>query len=139
MTNLGHGYFELGDLGAAETHYQQALELRRTLDQPNLATEPLAGLARVFMERGDLPAAQKPIREIMTYLDRDGSLDGTDEPLRVLLTCCRVLDSVDDPRARTVLADAYDQLMERADRLALDVRCRNSTCSFILPAYVRRS
>ncbi len=117
LTSLGHIHFEIGDLAVAETNYQQAVEIRYELKQPNLATEPLAGLARIASQRGELQAAQEKVAEILAYLDAGGSLVGTEEPLRVLLTCCRVLKSVDDSRAAEVLTDAYALLMERADKI----------------------
>jgi hypothetical protein len=36
------------------------------------------------------------------------------EPLRILLTCSRVLDAADDPRAGGILETAHSLLMKRA-------------------------
>lgn len=125
LTTLGHIQFEMGDLEAAKTNYQQALEIRQALKQPNLTTEPLAGLARIASQRGDWQAAQERVAEILAYLDGGGSLSGTEEPLRVLLTCCRVLTSAGDSQAQKILEEAYALLMERADKiLDEDLRAR---------------
>lgn len=117
LTTLGHTHFEMGDLEAAETSYQQALEVRQALKQPNLATEPLAGLARIASRRGELQLAREWVTKILAYLDGGGSLGGTEEPLRVLLTCYRVLKSMEDSKASEILSDAHAMLMERAGKI----------------------
>jgi hypothetical protein len=45
------------------------------------------------------------------------TLDGTDEPLRVYLTCYRVLRANGDPRAREILDAGYRLLQERATHI----------------------
>jgi predicted ATPase/class 3 adenylate cyclase len=117
VTFLGHICYELGELEKALAEYQQALEIRRSLNQPNLAAEPLAGLARIALVREDLQAARERVEEILGYLEAGGSLEGAEEPLRVLMTCYRVLQAVQDSRAGDILEDAYQMLGERADRI----------------------
>jgi adenylate cyclase len=112
-TYLGHVRVGLGDLEGATDVYQHALELRREMDQPHLATEPLAGLARVAMAQGDLAQAQVHVKEILAHLE-SGSLDGTGEPFRVYLTCYRVLRANGDPRAEELLNTAHRLLQEDA-------------------------
>jgi hypothetical protein len=46
-------------------------------------------------------------------LSRD-TLDGTEEPLRIYLTCCRVLQASQDPRADEILVTAYTLLQNWA-------------------------
>jgi len=45
------------------------------------------------------------------------TLDGTDEPLRIYLTCVQVLAANDDPRAPAVLDAAHTLLQTRAARI----------------------
>jgi hypothetical protein len=52
----------------------------------------------------------------MSHLET-GSLDGTYEPMRVYLTCYRVLEASKDPRAAEVLATAHSLLQERAAKI----------------------
>ena len=79
------------------------------LDQPNMATESLAGLARVCQVQGDLGRAQAHVEEILQYLglnsvqptsDREPAsgqtLDGTLSPFQIYLTCCRILEAAQD-------------------------------------------
>ncbi|MFC1996109.1 tetratricopeptide repeat protein [Chloroflexota bacterium] len=125
FTNMGHIYFEMGELEDGETAYQKALDIRRSLTQLNLAMEPLAGLARIALDRKEIPAAHKQVKEILQYLDGGGTLDGTEEPLRVLLTCYCVLQAIHDSRSVVVLENAYEQLNERANRILDDeLRCK---------------
>jgi len=116
LTFLGHALAGLGRLAEATEAYRQALALRRELNQPNLATEPLAGLARISLLREDPSQAQAYVEEIMDYL-ASSPLDGAEEPFLVYLTCYRVLRAGQDPRAQPLLATAYDLLQEQAARI----------------------
>ncbi len=113
VTALGHALVGLGQLELATQAYREALGLRRETDQPQWATEPLAGLARVAMAQNDLARAQNHVEEILSHLET-GTLDGTYEPLRVYLTCYRVLRANNDPRADEILETAHRLLQERA-------------------------
>jgi tetratricopeptide (TPR) repeat protein len=113
LTSLGNIYFDINDLDAAAEDFKGALELRQSLEQPNLASEPLAGQARIALEEGDLQRAIEYINPIIEYLDRGGTLDGTEEPIRVYLTCFQVLHQAGDPRAGLILEAGYDQLQTR--------------------------
>jgi predicted ATPase len=100
-------------LAEATDAYRQALDLRRELGQHNLATEPLAGLARVSLAQGNLVQAQAHVEGILSYLESN-TLEGTDEPFRVYLTCHQVLQANQDPRAQNILDTAYALLQEQA-------------------------
>jgi DNA-binding SARP family transcriptional activator/Tfp pilus assembly protein PilF len=113
LTYLGHALTGLGHLTEATDAYQRALDLRRELGQHNLTMEPLAGLARIYLAQGDLAQAQKYVVEILNHL-KTATLDGTDDPIRVYLTCYHVLRAGQDPRALDVLTTAYNFLQERA-------------------------
>lgn len=104
-----------GRLAEATDAYRQALDLRRELGQHNLATEPLAGLARVSLAQGNLVQAQAHVEGILSYLESN-TLDGTDEPFRVYLTCYQVLKANQDPRAQNILDSVYALLQEQADQ-----------------------
>jgi predicted ATPase len=117
LTHLGHALTGLDHLAKAAEAYQQALDIRRELGQPHLATEPLAGLARVSVAQGDLTQAQAHVEEILAYLET-GTLGGTNEPFRVYLTCYRVLRANQAPRAQAVLNTAYNLLQERAAKIS---------------------
>jgi class 3 adenylate cyclase/tetratricopeptide (TPR) repeat protein len=117
FTVQGHAYAALDRLSEASAAYQAALEIRTALEQTALASEPRAGLARVALAQKDPSAALAYISPVLVFLDGGGSLDGTEEPLRVFLTCYQVLQAVDDPRAAQILEVAFQQLRSRADKI----------------------
>jgi hypothetical protein len=57
------------------------------------------------------------VETILEQMRARPTLDGTDEPLRVYLTCYRVLSASQDPRAGEVLDAAYRLLQERATHI----------------------
>lgn len=116
-TYLGHSLFASEKREEAEESYQNALQIRRELNQPVLATEPLAGLARVAMARGKPQRARQVVDEILSILEQTGNLDGTDEPLHVYFTCYQVLMMANDARARSMLENAYSLLQARASQI----------------------
>ncbi|MCP4539087.1 MAG: tetratricopeptide repeat protein [Chloroflexi bacterium] len=116
LTILGHVLTGLDRLTKAAQIYRQALDTRRELDEHKLAMEPLAGLARIVLAQGGLAEAQAHVDAILAYLETN-DLEGTHEPLRVYLTCYRVLHANQDPRARSILDTAYHLLQDQADKI----------------------
>jgi predicted ATPase len=110
---LGHAWLGLEQPERASAAYQESLELRRSLEQTDLAMGALAGLARTALAQGDLTIATDHVSEIMTYLEHGGTLEGTWEPLRIYLTCIQVLEQIEDSRAEKILEDAYQFLQQR--------------------------
>ena len=125
LTVLGHALAGLGRQADAAGAYRRALALRRDLGQSHLLPEPLAGLARVAEACGDRAGALAHVEEILCCLETYPELYGTWEPLRVYLTCYRVLRAGEDPRAEEILDAAYRLLQERAARIE-DERLRRS-------------
>jgi len=113
---LGHALAGLGQLDEAARAYRESVTLRREMGWANVAMEPLAGLARVALAQEDLAQAQAQVQEILSYLET-GTLDGTIAPCEIYLTCYRVLEANEDPRAPEILASAFDRLQERAARI----------------------
>ena len=118
LTYLGHIYLEMGLHSKASEAYHESLDIRKALNQPDLTMEPLAGLAQVSLKQGKLSAAQKIVDEILGYLDEGGTLDGAEEPMRVWLTCYRVLQAAQDLRAPSILENSYQLLQERAQKIS---------------------
>lgn len=117
LTYLGHCQYAKGELGSAQQAYADALAIRQELDQPDLGSEPAAGLARVALQRSDVQAAYRHINAVVAHLESGGSLLGADEPLRVYLTCYQVLQQANDPRAQDILDTAHRMLQERAVKI----------------------
>lgn len=113
LTHLGHTLVEFAHLDAAADAYQEAYEIRQTLEQPHQAMEPLSGLARVALAQNDLSRASDYVQGILHHLETE-TLDGTDEPFRIYLTCYRVLQTSGSPQAAATLAKARQLLEERA-------------------------
>jgi predicted ATPase/class 3 adenylate cyclase len=113
-TYLGHNMLAKGYLPGASTAYQAALDIRTELSQSVLATEPSAGLAQVALRLGQVDEAWERIAPILHHLEDDGTLAGTDEPLRIYLTCFLVLQQVGDDRAQGMLKTAHETLQARA-------------------------
>ncbi|HEX6383387.1 MAG TPA: tetratricopeptide repeat protein [Anaerolineae bacterium] len=124
LTNLGHALAELDHLIGAADIYQQAIAVHRELGQLYLSMEPLAGLARVRLVQQNLAQARAHVDEILKYLE-DHTLNGTEEPFRVYLTCYRVLHTVQDSRAPDLLQTAHRLLQERAAKIK-DEQLRHS-------------
>jgi class 3 adenylate cyclase/tetratricopeptide (TPR) repeat protein len=124
-TRLGSAHLALGELDQAQASFQQSIKIREELDQPTLATEPLAGLAQVFAARSELDRASHSIDRLLAFFDRGGILEGTDEPLRVYLTCYQILKQTGHKRAAEFLQIAYDQLQDRSSQI-LDETARHN-------------
>ena len=115
---LGHVLKELNQLTAARDAYQRALDYWQTLQQrTNKHIEAMAGLARVSLAQKDKQQAQRYVEMILSHLETN-SLDGTDQPLRIYLTCFQTLNETEDPRAATLLKQAYSELQERAAKIS---------------------
>ena len=116
LQNLGLTIEKLGRWEDAIVYYEQAQMLRTGLGQKNLAIESQAGLARIFLAQGDRSKAQAQIEAILDYLATK-TLDGTDDPFLVYLTCYKILISNEDPRALEILNTTHEMLLNRASRI----------------------
>jgi predicted ATPase/class 3 adenylate cyclase len=126
LRHLGHVQLGLGNEDEAVAAYQQAVDLCREMGRYDLAMEPLAGLARVALSRGDLAQASAYGEELLTCLEAD-DLEDIDEPFRIYLTCYQALTATHNPRAQDILNTAHALLQERAAKIE-DEALR---CSFL--------
>lgn len=116
LANLGHALTAQRHYEQAEEMYTQSLILRQELGQETMAMEAYAGLARAALLGGRPGKALEYVDHILAFLE-DKSLDGTDEPFRVWLTCYQVLEAGHDERAGECLQRGYDLLMERSGQI----------------------
>jgi predicted ATPase/class 3 adenylate cyclase len=114
----GSVYLKIGAIPRAYQVYQEALEIRQALGQPNLACEARAGLALASLARQDLPAALEQVEAVLAHLGSDGSLEGVEEPVWVYWTCFQTLQATGDSRAQVFLEKAYTLLEAQASRIA---------------------
>jgi tetratricopeptide (TPR) repeat protein len=115
----------------ASDHFQRALDLQVRLGLEGRAIEARAGLARVRLALGDLQSAQGYIEEILPHL-QSKNLTGTEEPVRVYLTCFMALHANQDPRALAVLESGYRFLLERQSTIE-NVDLRSSFLNVVPP------
>jgi predicted ATPase/DNA-binding SARP family transcriptional activator/class 3 adenylate cyclase len=111
---LGHALFLLGRPAEAADVYLQATASPQTTIDLAWSREILAGRARVHLAQGEPGAALACVEEILDQMETDPIFHFTLEPLRLYLTCYRVLCANEDPRAGPVLQAAYDLLQEQA-------------------------
>jgi tetratricopeptide (TPR) repeat protein len=116
MTVLANALLRSGRLVEAADVYQQVLDMRREMGELNLVMEPLAGLAQIALTRNNLDQAIEHVEEILSHLEI-GTLDGTEEPLQVYLTCYHALHANQDSRAQDVLTEGYNLLCTRASTI----------------------
>ncbi len=103
----------LGQSTQAAEAYRQAMALRREIKQDYLLPEARAGLARISLKQGDLTGAQAQSEKILLHLE-NRDLHGAVQPIRILLTCCQVLDAAEDPRRGPLLEKAHTLLAAQA-------------------------
>jgi len=120
----GHAELGLGRLEAARAAYADSrdrlLQLKMRAQQ---VLDPVSGLARVALAQGRVVEALQQVELILAHLAGGGSLDGTEEPLLLPLTCYQVLLAAGDGRALEVLAAAHAELLAQAARIS-DARVR---------------
>jgi class 3 adenylate cyclase/tetratricopeptide (TPR) repeat protein len=109
-----HAHAALGEWDEAVACYQASLALFRELGRATMPPEPIAGLARIALARGDVEGAMTTIGEVVAHFDAGGSVDGTEDPLWIYLTCYQVLAAMNSPRAAEFLERAHALLSERA-------------------------
>ncbi|WP_425261136.1 ATP-binding protein [Rubrivivax sp. RP6-9] len=121
---LGQAALALGDLAAAQRHLRAAAALFRALELPHLALEAVAALAEEASARGDLAGALAHVDAVLSAQAAGVPLDGTEEPMRLLLACWRVLQAAGDARAAPLLETAHAELQQRAARIGDAARRR---------------
>ena len=132
----GHALTELEQFEAGSASYQHALQIWETLQASHLATETVAGLARIQLRQGNPAEALLHVETILANLDTSrlkeiqsegtqsegtqsegARLEGAEEPLRIYLTCYEVLRANEDKRAKQILKTAYQLLQEKASNI----------------------
>lgn len=118
MLYLGHAYLLRDECERARKAFQKSVEIRAELGQRSLEMEPLAGLVEVALRLHDHEAAARAAEKILTHLASGGTLDGTDEPLRVYYICYTFLKKQQDPRFTQVLQTAIQLLESQVSRFS---------------------
>jgi hypothetical protein len=106
LLNLGHAYVLTEDLEHAQLAYEQSLAIREEMRQPNLSAEALAGLIQIALFKDELATLAQRTESILSIMENDRELSGTEDPLRVYFICYQALQKMKDPRSRSVLLNA---------------------------------
>jgi tetratricopeptide (TPR) repeat protein len=118
LLTVGEVELSLGRAAAAQQAFEQA-KVRATEINDPYRFDAAAGLARVALAQGDLPAA---LREVETLLaDAEGGpWEGVDMASLIELTCYHVLARHQDIRADEWLVRAHDTLQAQVAAIADD-------------------
>ena len=113
---LGGAELALGRNAAARQAYTQARARAVEIDSA-YQHDCSAGLARVALAEGDTAAALAALQPVLDQLAGGGTLDGTEYPRLIELTCHQVLARAGDPRAIDWLTRAHGALMALAETM----------------------
>ena len=114
----GHAHAALGRHDAAADCYRQSLATYHRIGRPTMPPEPIAGLARLALARDSVVEAMHLITDVVRHFDAGGTVDGTEDPLWIYLTCYDVLRAAASSRAIDFLERGHVLLMQRAGLLA---------------------
>ncbi len=110
---LGNAKMALGQHEPAQSAIERAHALALKIGAPQ-KHDAAAGLARVALAQGDVTEAMRATEIVLTHLAAGGTLEGTDVPQLIRLSCYQVLARADDPRAAEILNAAHTELQARA-------------------------
>ena len=117
LSTRGHAHTALEQWEEAAACYRESTAIYREIGRPTMPPEPIAGLARLALARGAAEEAATILAEVIAHFDADGSVDGTEDPLWIYLTCHLVLAATGAERAPEFLRRAFAVLSERAEAL----------------------
>jgi len=118
MLYMGHAYLLRGEFQTARDVYCKSIDIRNELGQPSLAMEPMAGLIEADLRANKIESAYRETENILNFLEHGGTLDGTDDPLRVYYACYLLLQEKQDPRSKQILQTAKNLLDERVSKFS---------------------
>ncbi|MBV6395593.1 MAG: hypothetical protein HFACDABA_01171 [Anaerolineales bacterium] len=120
LLNMGHAYLLLGDAEQAQTVYEKCLTIREEMRQPNLAAEALAGLLQIHLRGNDIQGLSQRTAELLSVVENDRDLSGTEDPLRVYFNLYLALRKLEDPRAQEHLQQAVQLLETQVSKFKSD-------------------
>lgn len=115
LVNLGQALAGLERPTEARAAYEEAIQCARNVDQPDLAQDARAGLARILLQNGQPRQALVLIEAVLPALEASGPAD--EWPFFAYYACYEVLQANGDARAPAILKAAYTLLQEKAGRI----------------------
>lgn len=116
LVSQGYILTEQGALAQACAAFQEATQIRRSLEQPQMTLDALAGLAQVTLEQANLEGARLISRDILALLAERG-LDGALDPPMVMRACDMLHQALADEQAAAVAARARALINARASHI----------------------
>ncbi|MBN1425682.1 tetratricopeptide repeat protein [Candidatus Fermentibacteria bacterium] len=117
LQELGHAKLAMGRLEEAAATFGQALEGASTPDLESQCVGIRAGLAVTLCSLGDFPGALSHAEMALSQL-ASKSVPGETDVLSIRFECCKVLNTVGDPRAKGLLEQAVGLVRARANTLS---------------------
>jgi class 3 adenylate cyclase/tetratricopeptide (TPR) repeat protein len=114
---LGDAELALGRAAAARQAFGRALSGALEIDDP-AQHDASAGLARAALAEGDASAALAALAPVLEMSASGDTLDDTELPRLIELSCHQALARIGDARAAEWLARAHRALMAQADAIA---------------------
>lgn len=118
LSTRGHAHAALGQVQEAHACYKESVSIYHQIGRATMPPEPIAGLARLALARDSVVEAMHLIADVVQHFDKGGTVEGTEDPLWIYLTCHQVLAAAASPRAVDFLRQAHELLMNRAAPLA---------------------
>ncbi len=101
----------------AVNSFTKSIEIRELSNAIPLVIESRAGLVNALWGLGDQVSAQREAELILTFMEKDKSFEGAEEPLRIYLALFEHLNKKKDPRAQVVLQNANNLLSIQVAKL----------------------
>jgi tetratricopeptide (TPR) repeat protein len=115
---LGHAHSALHHDRAASAAYREALNIWEQRGIVEGTLEPLAGLAGLALQRGEMTLAQGYVAQLLPLLPHPFVYHpAMNEPYRVYLSCYQVLSARHDSRARDICQPAAQRLRAEAQHI----------------------
>jgi class 3 adenylate cyclase/tetratricopeptide (TPR) repeat protein len=107
----------------AQQAFERARDGLRSINAAMVAIEAIAGLAEVALESGQTAEAGEYVSEVLDHLAKVGHFHGTEHPIKIRITCFRVLAALGDQRAAALRAEALKEIEAMAASISdLDLR-----------------
>lgn len=140
LHQMGRAQVAQRKFAGAEDSFRQSFEIFNGLKQENQSMEPLAGMAKVALLRGDRNSAMEYVEQILDHLqtfpdpkvtksassgeikadDMTGAvpgLEGTRDPTWIYWTCYQILKDAEDPRAVNLIGKAHELIEDQAQKI----------------------
>ncbi len=109
----GRAELARGQHAVAAAAFERAHALARADDSVN-QHDAAAGIAQAALAGGDVAAALRALAGVLAHVEGGDTLDGTDGPRLIQLTCHQVLAAAGDARARQMLRSTHAELQASA-------------------------